>query len=95
MHALLLLCAVFAAYSPLWYHEQNWEFIESWDDKSNFLENDIYKSLDVQNLWRMLTEIHINVYEPVAWVFKAIVFHFFGKCSGIATLGAMVTIILR
>eukprot|EP00935_MAST-01C_sp_MAST-1C-sp1_P001695 g1695.t1 len=71
----LLLVLLLAAYQPLF--EGEWKFMKTWDDDSNYLRDEsdlLFTSLEPERLWRMLTTIRINVYEPAAWLFKAVVY---------------------
>eukprot|EP00937_MAST-01D_sp_MAST-1D-sp2_P005171 g5171.t1 len=68
-----------AAYWPLC--TGAWSFMKSWDDDTNYLENDLFRSLSLQHLWRMMTTTMINVYEPAGWLLKALVFAAFGLSS--------------
>jgi len=58
-----------------------WEFIYAWDDAFNYIENEMIQALDMKHLIQMFTETRINVYEPFAWILKAIVFALFGMQS--------------
>jgi len=78
-----------ATYRTLFVGE--WEFISTWDDDGNFLENDLFRGLDWPHVRAMWSAVLINVYEPVAWMFKAAVFSVAGLSSRavrVATLGA-------
>ncbi|OWZ11249.1 hypothetical protein PHMEG_00015761 [Phytophthora megakarya] len=65
--------------SPFFIDEVNanasnaWEFLLIWDDRENFLENEVIQSgLSLENLYSMFTMAKINVYEPFGWILKAI-----------------------
>ncbi|POM71579.1 Hypothetical protein PHPALM_11829 [Phytophthora palmivora] len=50
-----------------------WEFLLIWDDKENFLDNEVIQSgISLENLYAMFTMTKINVYEPFGWILKAI-----------------------
>ncbi|KAG7388218.1 hypothetical protein PHYBOEH_007974 [Phytophthora boehmeriae] len=50
---------------------KDWDFIFIWDDRSNFVENDVLQSsFSLDTIYAMLTMIRINVYEPLAWILK-------------------------
>ncbi|KAF0722328.1 hypothetical protein Ae201684_018544 [Aphanomyces euteiches] len=68
-HLFGLVFLIHAA--SLWTGE--WEFIFSFDDGANFLENDMIQELSLSNLIEMTTAVKINVYEPLAWMLKAMV----------------------
>ena len=70
--AVVLTCA----YGPLFHGE--WGFMKSWDDDTNFIDNDLFRSLAPSHLWRMLSTTMINVWEPTAWLLKALVYAVFG-----------------
>ncbi|KAL3665604.1 hypothetical protein V7S43_009639 [Phytophthora oleae] len=51
----------------------DWEFLLIWDDKENFLDNEVITNgLSLTNLYTMFTMTKINVYEPFGWLLKAI-----------------------
>ena len=52
--------------------------MKSWDDDTNFIDNDLFRSLAPSHLWRMLSTTMINVWEPTAWLLKALVYAVFG-----------------
>ena len=67
------------AYRPLVRsNSEDWTFMKTWDDDTNFIDNDLFRSLSAQHLRRMWSTTMINVYEPVAWFIKALVFHVAG-----------------
>ncbi|KAF0720812.1 Aste57867_7 [Aphanomyces stellatus] len=56
-----------------------WEFMGSWDDSINFVENSMIQlPLTPASIYTMFTAIKINVYEPLAWLLKAVVFSILG-----------------
>ncbi|DBA05433.1 TPA: hypothetical protein N0F65_007595 [Lagenidium giganteum] len=55
-----------------------WEFLFQWDDEANFHDNAVIQELSWSNLYRMATMEHINVYEPLGWLLKALVFQLVG-----------------
>jgi hypothetical protein len=74
-----LLVLLLAAYQPLF--EGEWSFLITWDDDSNYMrdkEELLFTSLAWPKIWAMLTTVRINVYEPVAWLFKAVVYAGYG-----------------
>ncbi|CEG43909.1 Tetratricopeptide-like helical [Plasmopara halstedii] len=71
--------------SPFFYPSINtnvsnaWDFLLVWDDKENFLDNEVIQSgLSLSNLYAMFTMTKINVYEPFGWLLKAIQVQYFG-----------------
>jgi hypothetical protein len=79
LHSAVLLVVLLAAYQPLF--EGEWLFMQSWDDDSNYLRDPkdlLFTSLAWPKIWLMLTTVRINVYEPVSWLFKAVVYAGFG-----------------
>ncbi|KAK1944225.1 hypothetical protein P3T76_004137 [Phytophthora citrophthora] len=60
----------------------DWEFLLIWDDKENFLENEVITNgLNWTSLYTMFTITKINVYEPFGWMLKAIQVQFVGLDS--------------
>jgi hypothetical protein len=59
-----------------------WTFLETWDDDTNFVDNDAILFKDGLSSWnahRSFWLTHrINVYEPLAWTLKAAVHDVFG-----------------
>ncbi|RHZ26107.1 hypothetical protein DYB37_007231 [Aphanomyces astaci] len=56
-----------------------WEFIVSWDDSINFLDNTmIQQPLSISSIVSMFTTVKINVYEPLSWLLKALVHSVWG-----------------
>ncbi|KAF0747538.1 hypothetical protein AaE_007687, partial [Aphanomyces astaci] len=56
-----------------------WEFIASWDDSINFLDNTmIQQPLSISSIVSMFTTVKINVYEPLSWLLKALVHSVWG-----------------
>jgi hypothetical protein len=50
-----------------------WEFLPIWDDRENFLDNEVIQSgLGLADLYAMFTMTKINVYEPFGWLLKAV-----------------------
>ncbi|GMF12057.1 unnamed protein product [Phytophthora lilii] len=71
------LCAIAVALyiSPLFVDDGSgaWEFLQIWDDRDNFVENEAIQSgLNLANLYTMFTMTKINVYEPFGWILKAV-----------------------
>ncbi|KAH9113209.1 hypothetical protein AeMF1_012564 [Aphanomyces euteiches] len=58
-----------------------WEFITSFDDGFNFVNNDMIKELSFSNLGSMASTVILNVYEPLAWLLKAMVHALWGMDS--------------
>jgi hypothetical protein len=80
LSAIVLCTAI--AYSPLYtVPSSEWAFIQTWDDDSNFLENDLFRKLDWDNIVEMAYAVRINVWEPLGWYMKAIIFACFGLDS--------------
>ncbi|RQM31162.1 hypothetical protein B5M09_013623, partial [Aphanomyces astaci] len=65
--------------APLCYG--NWEFIYSFDDGANFVENPMIQALTLPNIVAMATTVKINVYEPLSWLLKAFVHGLVGMQS--------------
>tara|TARA_B110000208_G_scaffold68034_1_gene88013 strand:+ start:100 stop:720 length:621 start_codon:yes stop_codon:yes gene_type:complete len=87
--ALLIAVLASVTYSTLFTGE--WEFISTWDDDGNFLENDLFRGLDWTHICAMWRAVKINVYEPIGWMVKAAVYGVAGldsRAVRIATLGA-------
>ncbi|RHY24742.1 hypothetical protein DYB36_014273, partial [Aphanomyces astaci] len=56
-----------------------WEFIASWDDSINFLDNTmIQQPLSISSIVSMFTTVKINVYEPLSWLLKTLVHSVWG-----------------
>ncbi|KAG6614763.1 Tetratricopeptide-like helical [Phytophthora cinnamomi] len=50
-----------------------WEFLLIWDDRKNFVENEvIQRAMSLESLYAMFTMTRINVYEPFGWLLKAV-----------------------
>ncbi|RHY32961.1 hypothetical protein DYB32_002070 [Aphanomyces invadans] len=68
-----------------------WEFIGAWDDSINFVDNALIQHpLSLASVGTMFQTVKINVYEPLAWLLKALVHSAFGMDSyavRVATLG--------
>ena len=72
-----LACLVIAAatvfvYRPL-LDDGVWQFISHWDDEANFLDNDAILGFSYAHIRLMFTARFLNIYEPVALMFKALV----------------------
>lgn len=80
-HSAALVAVTSVAFSPLFSHGSEWQFLDTWDDDSNFLENDIFRSLDFEHLVIMAKAVRINVWEPFGWYMKAIIYALFGLNS--------------
>ncbi|RHY87487.1 hypothetical protein DYB37_010312 [Aphanomyces astaci] len=65
--------------APLCYGD--WEFIYSFDDGANFVENPMIQALTLPNIVAMATTVKINVYEPLSWLLKAFVHGLVGMQS--------------
>ncbi|GMF57508.1 unnamed protein product [Phytophthora fragariaefolia] len=84
--AVFCLCAVLVALyvSPLFLDDgsSKWEFLLTWDDRDNFVDNEVIQSgLGLGNLYDMFTMTKINVYEPFGWILKAVEVQTFGLDS--------------
>ncbi|ETW02282.1 hypothetical protein, variant [Aphanomyces invadans] len=67
----------------------SWEFLLTWDDSINFVENEVISRLDWRHFRAMLCEVRIGVYEPLAHLLKAMVFAACGlnsQCVRLITL---------
>ncbi|RHY35272.1 hypothetical protein DYB32_000231 [Aphanomyces invadans] len=67
----------------------SWEFLLTWDDSINFVENEVIRRLDWRHFRAMLCEVRIGVYEPLAHLLKAMVFAACGlnsQCVRLITL---------
>lgn len=73
--AMYLLCV--CAFNAATEQEGRKQFI-SLDDDDNFVVNHGYKGFTQEHLEWMWTAKHLDVWEPVAWFFKAIIWNFFG-----------------
>ena len=63
---------VLAAYRPLLDHDGGWGLAQEWDDRNNFLENDLVRRpLSRETLRGMWSARRINVFEPLGWLLKA------------------------
>lgn len=60
---------------------KHWEFMSIWDDNENFLKNPVIRNISVANLRAMATMGKLNVYEPLGWLLKAVVYACFGMDS--------------
>ncbi|OWY99337.1 hypothetical protein PHMEG_00029668 [Phytophthora megakarya] len=48
-----------------------WDFWYIWDDRANFVENEVLQSsMSFQTLYEMFTLVKLNVYEPLGWLLK-------------------------
>lgn len=69
---LALVGVVLAAYRPLLDHDGGWGLAQEWDDRNNFLENDLVRRpLSRETLRGMWSARRINVFEPLGWLLKA------------------------
>ena len=69
---LTLVGVVLAAYRPLLDHDGGWGLAQEWDDRNNFLENDLVRRpLSRETLRGMWSARRINVFEPLGWLLKA------------------------
>ena len=78
---------LFIAYAPLFSLDDTdlsgndqasqWQFLLGWDDRGNFVTNRLFTGTLSWLEWveHVFMTTRINVYEPVAWLFKWIVFH--------------------
>ena len=65
---------VLAAYAPMLDAYLGWGLAGEWDDRSNFLENELVrKPLSRELLGKMFTAERVNVFEPLGWLLKALV----------------------
>lgn len=72
----VLSAVVLWAYWPLLGRPRaEWnEICGDWDDRANFLENDLVRRpLSLATARQMLRETRVNVYEPCGWLLKALV----------------------
>ncbi|KAG2790177.1 hypothetical protein JG687_00007346 [Phytophthora cactorum] len=52
----------------------NWDFWYIWDDRTNFVENEmLHCSWSFETLFNMLTMVRLNVYEPLGWLLKYVI----------------------
>ena len=66
---LTLVGVVLAAYRPLLDHDGGWGLAQEWDDRNNFLENDLVRRpLSRETLRGMWSARRINVFEPLGWL---------------------------
>jgi hypothetical protein len=74
-----LLIAVYVSPLVITSSRDAWEFIYQWDDKENFVNNPVIQApLSAESLRAMWTTGRINVYEPLGWMLKAVVYQFVG-----------------
>ncbi|TMW65501.1 hypothetical protein Poli38472_008143 [Pythium oligandrum] len=66
---------------PLFDPSHEWGFLLVWDDEQNFIKNTVIHGLTWPNVVEMLTLCKINVYEPLGWLLKAIVYEAVGMDS--------------
>ncbi len=93
----LLTCACAWAYRPrlhAWWRRAPgappapWTFLETWDDDTNLVDNDAIRFKESLRQWRThasfwsLSAVRINVYEPLAWTLKSVVY----ACAGLSPL---------
>ena len=86
-HWVLIIIATSICYSPLFGKEvgddvSDWTFLSTWDDDGNFLENQIIRGLTYDNIYQMMVAVRINVWEPLGWLMKALVY----SCCGLDSL---------
>ena len=58
-----------------------WNFLLTWDDRVNFVDNALIKSLSFHNIKLMFTRELINVWEPLGWFSKALIYQMIGLNS--------------
>ncbi|KAJ0406877.1 hypothetical protein ATCC90586_002907 [Pythium insidiosum] len=56
-----------------------WDFVLIWDDYQNFVENDVIHGLSLAHVVAMLTLRKVNVYEPLGWFLKALLYEIAGE----------------
>ena len=83
---ILITIATSISYSPLFEKEvgddvRKWTFLSTWDDDGNFLENQIIRGLTYDNIYQMMIAVRINVWEPLGWLMKALVYSVCGLDS--------------
>ena len=90
--ACLLVALVCAAYEPLLDHNRGWGLTGEWDDRSNFLENELVrKPLSWTLVRAMFSATRVNVFEPLGWLAKALVQRYTAnleEASGLLTVDA-------
>ena len=84
---VLISTIISIAYYPLFFGE--WALLTSWDDDHNFLKTDIFKGLSWEHLAAMCTAIKINVFEPLSWILKALIYSQFGLSSQVYRLASL------
>ena len=83
---ILITIATSISYSPLFEKDvgddaREWTFLSTWDDDGNFLENQIIRGLTYGNIYQMMIAVRINVWEPLGWLMKALVYSICGLDS--------------
>ena len=73
-----LLCIT---YYSLFDVQFNWSFLSTWDDDGNFINNTIFRKIDYIHLKEMWYAKVINVWEPLSWFIKALIYSLFGLNS--------------
>ncbi|CAK4676475.1 hypothetical protein LEN26_008009 [Aphanomyces euteiches] len=82
MNLVAIFGTAAAAYYVSPFMKGPWMFINTWDDSINFVENTMIQTpLSFASILDMLTVVKINVYEPLAWLLKAIVHSLAGMDS--------------
>jgi len=64
------------------YNCPEWSFLLTWDDETNFVTNESIRSLSKENVWSWITDVKINVFEPVGWLLKGIVVEIYSGGDG-------------
>ena len=86
IHWVLITIVTSISYSPLFEKEvgddvREWTFLSTLDDDGNFLENQIIRGLTYDNIYQMVVAVRINVWEPLGWLMKALVYSICGLDS--------------
>ncbi|MBL8877618.1 MAG: tetratricopeptide repeat protein [Phycisphaerales bacterium] len=71
--ATIVFLTVFGVFFPATFGE----WLE-WDDTVNFVQNDRYRGLSLENLRWMFTTFHLGHYQPLSWITLAIDYSIWG-----------------
>jgi hypothetical protein len=85
-HQKRFVCSISILYlalylQPLLDRNKEWDFVKIWDDEENFLLNPAIQGISWEQVKEMVLLKKINVYEPIGWIIKAIVIHYYGMNS--------------
>ena len=71
----LVMTTTLWSYRALFFsEEEDWGLVGEWDDRANFVDNDLVrKPLSWALFVEMWRATRVNVYEPLGWLFKAMV----------------------